>query len=140
MGSRAPGPACFCASLEARLPDISIPMASGCFVLHPGPAGGVGVGWGQGTINLPASVCGRGCVGRMGAGVAVFLEARLGLRQRQKRGRNRSSPASFLPPFGNHQVSGSWAQATTSDRRRLRSVTSGGSAQTSSCLTDFKSG
>ena len=41
------GPACLCASPEARLPGISIPIALGCFVLRLRPAwgwGGMGAG------------------------------------------------------------------------------------------------
>lgn len=84
---------------------------------------GGGMRWGQGTINLPACVCVcmGVCVGEMGVvqdSCAVFLEARLGLRQRQKRGKNRSTQASFLPVLGTlSRFQGAGAQAATSDCR-----------------------
>lgn len=49
---------------------------------------------------------------------AVFLEVKLGLRQRQKRGKSLSTRGSFLAPLGT--LSGfqrAGAQATTSDFR-----------------------
>lgn len=105
---------------------------------------GGGMRWGQGTINLPACVCVWGCVGEMGVvqdSCAVFLEARLGLRQRQKKGKNCSTRASFLPALGTlSRFQGAGAQTTTSDCRRLFSHTSVDSVETSSSITYFKSG
>lgn len=143
VGSRAPRlPAFVPAQWPAWLPDISIPMALDALSSDHCRLGG-GMGWGQGTINLPACVCVWGCVGDMGMvqdSCAVFLEARLGLRQRQKRGKNCSTRASFLPALGTlSRFQGAGAQATTSDCRRLCSHTSMDSAETSSSITYFKS-
>lgn len=78
---------------------------------------------------------------------AVFLEVRLGLRQRQKRGRSLSTRGSFLAPL--RTLSGfqrAGAQEATSDCGSLRTITSRGvvferglPAETETSLTDFKS-
>lgn len=87
----ARGPACLCASPAARLPAISIPMAPGTLCPPPEAVWGWG-GMGAGHHKSTCCVCGWGgrvVVGGMGDGarfIAVVLEARLGLRQRQKRG------------------------------------------------------
>lgn len=90
----ATGPAYLCASPAAWIPDISIPMAPGRFVLRLRPAGG-GVGWGQGTINLPACVPARLDWRETQDSCAVFLEASLGLRQKQKTGEEPFDPRVF---------------------------------------------
>lgn len=109
-----PRPTSLCASPAARLPDISIPMAPDALSSDQGRLGG-GVGWGQGTINLPACVSRWGVVAQDSC--AVFLEVELGLRQRQKRGKSLSTRGSFLALPGilsGFQRTGE--QAMTSDR------------------------
>lgn len=77
---------------------------------------GGGVRWGQGTINLPACVCRRGWGEVVQDSSAAFLEARLGIRQRQKRGKSLSTQESFLPSLGTlSQFQGAGTQETTSD-------------------------
>lgn len=72
---------------------------------------------------------------------AVFLEAGLGLRQRQKTGKNCSTRASFLSLLGTlSRFQGAGVQATDSDHRNLPSLMSGGAAETLNGLADFKRG
>lgn len=68
---------------------------------------GDGVGWRQGTINLPACVWGWGGVGWLQDSCAVFLEARLRQRQNgQSGGRLSNLEHLFLPLRG--PLSGLW--------------------------------